>query len=66
MWLINKQGEREFAGGKEDWIQAALVAQKCGYFRADDEDEMVADEPISCYNCLFRRWTARSFACYRK
>jgi hypothetical protein len=27
------------------------------------EEELVADDPRSCYNCRHRRWTAASFAC---
>lgn len=65
MWFINPQGEKEFKGGKDDRRGAAQIAQTCQYFRNDDEDEMVADEPISCYNCLYRRWTMVSFTCCR-
>ncbi|MGI6487827.1 MAG: hypothetical protein GX964_09500 [Syntrophomonadaceae bacterium] len=65
MWIINEQGQREFRGGKEDWEGAAHIAAECSDFQPDDEDEMIADEPVSCYNCFYRRWTASSFTCCR-
>lgn len=63
MWNINLNGEKEFSGGKNNPAQAAFAADACKGFEPDDEDEMVADEPISCYNCRFRRWTKESFVC---
>jgi len=63
MWSINDKEEREFTGGKEDWETAANIAGDCPGFKPDDEDEMVADEDVSCYNCRFRRWTMKSFIC---
>lgn len=36
---------------------------QCSLFKPDDEDEMIDDESISCYNCTFRRWTEKSFVC---
>lgn len=64
MWLINDKGEKEYGGGKRDWAGAAAEAEQCLAFKPDVEEEMVADETVSCYNCRFRRWTASSFACY--
>ncbi len=63
MWQIDSSGYRQFTGGHEDWQGAALMAARCGSFRQDVEEELVADEPRSCYNCRYRRWTAVSFAC---
>lgn len=63
MWHINTKGEKEFAGGNNDPEGAAREAEKCLSFKADDEDERVADEPVSCYNCRYRRWLAESFIC---
>lgn len=63
MWNIDDQGEREYTGTKGDWQEVAEIAIHCPEFKPDDEDELVADEPISCYNCRFRRWTVKSFAC---
>jgi hypothetical protein len=63
MWRINGQGEKEFRGGKDDWPGAAHEAAHCFSFHPDVEEEQIADEAISCYNCRYRRWTAASFAC---
>jgi hypothetical protein len=53
----------EFPGGKEDWAGAAGQAVICRRFSPDVEEEWVADEERSCYNCRYRRWTAASFVC---
>lgn len=63
MWPMNRYGTREYPGGKENWPEAAAMATRCGVFVADVEEEMVADEARSCYNCRYRRWTALSFTC---
>ena len=63
MWRINRNGMREFPGGKEDWAEAARSAARCISFRSDVEEELVADDARSCYNCRYRRWTAASFTC---
>ncbi len=55
--------KNEFKGGKAAWADAAEIALDCIFFTADDEDEQVADELVSCYNCRYRRWTAESFTC---
>jgi hypothetical protein len=63
MWLVKNKDEREFSGGKTDWEAAARIAEQCSGFEPDDEDEQTADEAVSCYNCRYRRWTAKSFCC---
>lgn len=63
MAQLNPPGINEFPGGQEDWEGAARQAEKCRDFKVDVEDELVADEPRSCYNCRYRRWTAVSFCC---
>ena len=63
MWHFDQQGTREFAGGKEDWQGAARVAALCASFRADVEEEQIADDARSCYNCRYRRWSTVSFTC---
>jgi len=63
MWATNQWGEQEFIGGQDDWTGAALAAASCGTFHPDVEEEFVADEPLSCYNCRYRRWSAESFTC---
>lgn len=63
MWLIDTQGRKEFRHGQEAYCQASDAANVCGGFRPDVEEEWVADEERSCYNCRLRRWTAESFVC---
>lgn len=64
-WCKNVKRDPEFIGGKEAWDEAATTANQCLCFIPDDEDEQVADDPISCYNCRCRRWTALSFICMK-
>lgn len=49
----------------EDYSAAATRARECSVFIPDDEDEWVADEPRSCFNCLKRRWTASGMVCMK-
>lgn len=65
MWLINEDGKREFIGGKSDFVNANKEALKCEMFSIDVDEEIVDDEEISCYNCRLRRWTEKSFVCYK-
>jgi len=46
-----------------DWQGAASAAASCESFHPDEEDEQVADEPVSCCNCRYRRWTVAAFTC---
>jgi len=66
MWRQTESGLREFLPGKEAWALAALEAIDCPGFVADVDEEWVADEPRSCYNCRYRRWSATSFICQQK
>jgi hypothetical protein len=63
MWFAIREEGKVFVGGKDHWTGAAKAAGSCPDFRADVEEEIVADEPVSCYNCRYRRWTAASFTC---
>jgi hypothetical protein len=63
VWLVDLNGNKEFRGGMDDWGGAAGIAADCGVFRPDVEEELVADEPRSCYNCRYRRWSTASFTC---
>lgn len=49
--------------GQNNWDGAARIAALCTTFHPDEEDEQVADDLLSCYNCRYRRWTAVSFSC---
>lgn len=63
MWIYNAKGKKEFSGGKDNWDEAARIAKTCVNFKMDEEDELVSDEPVSCYNCRYRRWSLKSFTC---
>jgi hypothetical protein len=58
--------EKEFTGGLNNWAPAAEAASKCPAFVPDDEDEQIADDPVSCYNCRYRRWTFNSIVCIKQ
>lgn len=66
MFFAGPDGTGEFIGGKDDRQGAAGAAGNCGHFKMDVEEELVVDEPLSCYNCRYRRWTAASFTCVKK
>jgi hypothetical protein len=55
--------QHEAAMGRNDWAGAALIATSCDTFHPDEDDEQIADELLSCYNCRYRRWTVASFSC---
>jgi hypothetical protein len=63
LWHVNRKGQKEYLGGNDDWQGAAQAARACLCFTADDEDEQVADEHVSCYNCRYRRWGKETFVC---
>jgi hypothetical protein len=49
--------------GIDEWVPAARLAADCRAFRPDVEEEQIADERISCYNCRYRRWAATGICC---
>lgn len=61
MNYFNLKGE--FTGNREDYHLAEEISKGCKYFKLDDEDELVSDEEISCFNCRYRRWSNASFTC---
>ncbi len=65
MWFAILEEGKVFTGGKDDWTGAAKAAGNCPDFHADVEEEIVAEEDVSCYNCRYRRWTAASFTCQK-
>jgi hypothetical protein len=64
MWRKNQAGIREFSGGREAWFAAVVAALKCKSFTLDVDEEVIADDERSCYNCRYRRWTMASFTCH--
>ena len=63
MWRTGPADAREFTLGKENWAAAARAALLCSRFNADVDEELVADDERSCYNCRYRRWSSASFTC---
>jgi len=57
-----------FKYGKEGYKEAVSQAISCKRFVLDkDEDELITStDKNSCYNCLYRRWTQKSFMCMAK
>lgn len=49
---------------REELLASINRAASCPSFRQDVEEEQVTDDPVSCWNCYFRRWVSdRSFRC---
>lgn len=65
MWIYNDHLEKEFKAGKYRCDLAKQAAENCPNFKMDDEDELVSEEFISCYNCRYRRWNMESFTCMK-
>lgn len=64
MWE-QKNGKKTFSGGKTAFEDAARAAEHCAHFAEDCEEECIADDARSCYNCRYRRWTKESFVCMK-
>lgn len=64
-WTKNEKGQAQFTGGRQDWLLAASIAGRCPNFILDYEEELIAEEEVSCYNCRYRRWTEGSFLCLK-
>ena len=63
--FIYENNKKMFKFGREDYEQSRIAARDCLNFREDDEDEQVDSTIISCYNCIYRRWSKDSFNCMR-
>jgi hypothetical protein len=49
--------------GLENWVAAARLAADCDSFYPDVEEEQIAEERVSCYNCRYRRWMVDAVSC---
>jgi hypothetical protein len=47
----------------EDVDAAARLAERCGAYRRDDEDEDPLDGAVNCFGCRYRRWLPDGFSC---
>jgi hypothetical protein len=62
-YVIREKGK--FLYGEYDAERALAAAKDCALFSEDSEEECVSDEPLSCFNCRYRRWTQESFVCMK-
>jgi len=54
-----------FKFGTENSEASREAAQTCKQFSPDDEDEQIDDTPVSCYNCMNRRWLIDGVECIK-
>ncbi|MBC3888132.1 hypothetical protein GH810_07405 [Acetobacterium paludosum] len=47
------------------WEQGHEIALACKAFKQDVEEEWVAEEVISCYNCRYRRFADSGIQCMK-
>ncbi len=59
------RNKKIFKGGHFDYEVVEAIALACPGFTEDSEEECMAEEKVSCYNCRYRRWTAESFQCMK-
>lgn len=64
-WFTQTDGILSFNFDGDNTFEAGRAAQACGRFVADDEDEWVDDNPVSCLNCQYRRWLPGGFSCHK-
>lgn len=49
----------------DDWQHGHEIALNCSGFVQDVEEEWLADEVISCYNCRYRRFIGTGIRCVK-
>jgi len=49
----------------DDWSQGQTIALACFQFRQDVEEEWVAEDIVSCYNCRYRRFIPAGIQCMK-
>ncbi len=49
----------------EAWEQAQAIALSCSEFKLDVEEEWLAEETVSCYNCRYRRFVGSGIRCMK-
>lgn len=52
--------------GQTDWASGHAIASSCPQFFEDVEEEWLAQEPVSCYNCRYRRFVKNGIICIGK
>ncbi|WP_035355348.1 hypothetical protein [Acetobacterium malicum] len=49
----------------EAWNQGQSIALSCPEFKPDVEEEWLAEETVSCYNCRYRRFVGAGICCMK-
>lgn len=49
----------------DDWQGGHEIALSCSGFAQDVEEEWLAEEVISCYNCRYRRFIGAGIQCVK-
>jgi hypothetical protein len=49
----------------EAWEKGQSIALSCPEFKPDVEEEWLAEESISCYNCRYRRFVGSGIRCMK-
>lgn len=49
----------------DDWPAGREIAIGCNDFSEDVEEEWLAEESISCYNCRYRRFMDKGIQCMK-
>jgi len=47
------------------WEKAQAIALNCSEFKLDVEEEWLAEETVSCYNCRYRRFVGLGIRCMK-
>lgn len=47
------------------WKKAQSMALSCPQFKPDVEEEWLAEETVSCYNCRYRRFVGSGIRCMK-
>jgi hypothetical protein len=65
VWEKDSAGNKRFKYGWDNYHVAAETARQCAAFTSDDDDETITEDNVSCYDCMYRRWTVNSFECVK-
>jgi len=49
----------------DQWEKGHAIALNCSEFKPDVEEEWLAEETISCYNCRYRRFVGSGIRCMK-
>lgn len=49
----------------DDWQYGHAIALNCSQFKQDVEEEWLAEETVSCYNCRYRRFVGTGIQCMK-